>query len=42
MLKLDVSVMLSPAHTATVPEGVMVGVAGGGLTVTVVGSEAGL
>lgn len=41
-LTLEVSVMLPPAHNVVDPEAVIVGVAGIGLTVTVVASEAGL
>lgn len=41
-LTLDVSVTLPPAQRVVAPEAVIVGVAGTGLTVIVVGSEAGL
>src|SRR5258706_16076148 len=39
---LDVSVTLPPVQKVVGPPGVIVGVAGGGLTVTVVGAEAAL
>ena len=38
--KLELSVTLPPAQKVVAPEGVIVGVAGTGLTVTVVGSDA--
>ncbi len=40
--KLEVRVTLPPEQKVVAPEGVIVGVAGTGLTVTVVASEAGL
>jgi hypothetical protein len=39
-LRLEVRVMLPPAHNVVAPEAVIVGVAGIGLTVTVVASDA--